>query len=114
MDFREIVDDLTAVFVDAFNRGDAAIAAGLYALDAIYVNPGPVTVTGRAAIQAAFAEEHASGARILGFQTTLAEANGSIGWAVQDFPTSLGPTVVHLALRFEGETWRIAAETVVA
>ena len=114
MTFRDTVDRLTADFIAAFNRGDAAAAAAAYTDDAIFVNPGPVTVSGRAAVAEAFAAEHASGLRLLGFETVAAEAAGGTGWAIQTFPTSTGPTVIQIALRREeGGVWRIAAETVV-
>jgi uncharacterized protein (TIGR02246 family) len=114
MDLRGEIDALTARFVEAFNRGDAEGAAAGYAADAVYVNPGPVVANGREAIRAAFAAEHRSGARILGFETLRAEGDGRAAWALQRFPTNLGDTVLMIALRREGTAWLIAAETVTA
>jgi uncharacterized protein (TIGR02246 family) len=114
MDLQGEIDELTRRFVDAFNRGDASGAAAAYAPDAVYANPGPVVVTGRDAIRDAFAEEHAAGARILGFETLRAEGDGATAWALQRFPTNLGETVLMIALRRGEDGWLIAAETVTA
>jgi ketosteroid isomerase-like protein len=108
------LDELTRQFVDAFNRGDAGGAAACYTADAIYANPGPVVVIGRTAIQAAFEQEYATGARILGFKTVSAEGNETCAWAVQRFPTNMGDTVLMIGLRREAGRWLIAAEAVTA
>jgi uncharacterized protein (TIGR02246 family) len=114
MDLVAEIDDLTARFVEAFNSGDAAGAASAYCRDAIYINPGPVVVTGREQIEAAFEVEYRSGARILGFQTMQADGDGNVAWAIQRFPTNMGDTVLMIALRRESGGWLITSEIVTA
>lgn len=108
------IDALTARFVEAFNRGDAAEAASAYSADAIYANPGPVVVTGRDQIKAAFEEEYRSGARILSFETIRADGDGEVAWAIQRFPTNMGDTILMIALQRDASGWLITAETVTA
>jgi ketosteroid isomerase-like protein len=114
MDLVSEIDDLTARFVAAFNRGDAAGAASAYAESAIFANPGPVVVSGRDQIRAAFQEEHRRGLRLLGFETLQADGDGLVAWALQRFPSTEGDTIVMIALRHDAAGWSITAETVTA
>jgi uncharacterized protein (TIGR02246 family) len=45
------IEKLNAKFAEAFNKGDAAAVAGMYASDAVVLPPGAEMVKGRAAIQ---------------------------------------------------------------
>jgi len=56
-------EDITRLFVERSNAGDAEGVAALYEEDAVLAFPPGRTTTGRAAIQALWAQVLASGAR---------------------------------------------------
>jgi uncharacterized protein (TIGR02246 family) len=63
MDLRTEIAKVSEAWQAAYNAGDAAALAALYAEDATILPPGGDAVSGRAAIQAHFAEELAQGAK---------------------------------------------------
>ena len=62
-DLRAQIEQADKAWQTAYNGGDAAALAALYAEDAIVMAPGGEAVSGRAAIQAMFATDIARGSK---------------------------------------------------
>ena len=62
-DLRAQIEKLDKAWQTAYNAGDAAAVAALYADDAKVMAPGAAAASGRAAIQAAFAQDIARGSK---------------------------------------------------
>jgi uncharacterized protein (TIGR02246 family) len=62
-DLRAQIGKMDQAWQAAYNAGDAAALAALYAEDAKLMAPGAEAVTGRAAIQALFAQDIARGSK---------------------------------------------------
>ena len=56
MEARQAIEKMTAEFVDAYNRGDAAATTADYAEDGAVLAPNQPTVLGRQAIETLFKE----------------------------------------------------------
>jgi uncharacterized protein (TIGR02246 family) len=62
-DLRAQIEKMDKAWQAAYNAGDAAAVAALYADDAKVMAPGAAAASGRAAIQAAFAQDIARGSK---------------------------------------------------
>ncbi len=62
-DLRGQIEKMDKAWQAAYNAGDAAAVAALYADDAKVMAPGAAAASGRAAIQAAFAQDIARGSK---------------------------------------------------
>ena len=63
-DLRAQIEKMDKAWQAAYNGGDAAAVAALYAEDAKVLAPGAAAVSGRAAIQAAWAQDFARGSKM--------------------------------------------------
>jgi len=79
-DLRAQIEKMDQAWQTAYNAGDAAAVAALYAEDAKVMAPERATVSGRAAIQAMFAQDIATGSKNA---LTLVEVFGGGDFAVE-------------------------------
>jgi uncharacterized protein (TIGR02246 family) len=78
-DLRAQIEKMDQAWQTAYNAGDAAAVAALYSEDAKLMAPGSATVSGRAAIQAMFAQDIARGSKNA---LTTAEVFGGGDYAI--------------------------------
>ena len=78
-DLRAQIGKMDQAWEKAYNSGDAAAVAGLYAKDAMIMAPGTEPASGTSAIQAFFAEDMRQGAKNT---LTTADVVGSGDYAV--------------------------------
>jgi ketosteroid isomerase-like protein len=111
MDFRDQVAALEARYLDAYHRRDAAPCADVYTEDAIYLVPDQDPVRGRKAIAEATAREIASGLQLKRLEAFHTESSGDLGYALENFSSSVGDGTVMLAYRRDKRgAWLICAE----
>lgn len=114
MSFREAVAGLEALFLEAYQRGDAAASVGGYAEDAVYLTRGKPPAHGRTAIAALAAEDIASGLQVFSLTPLHMESAGDLGYVLETCKTSAGDVTTMLVVRRDASgAWRIAAEAVV-
>lgn len=115
-DLRAQVRKVDQAWQTAYNAGDAAAVAALYLEDAKVMAPGRATVSGRAAIQAMFAEDIARGGKNA---LTLVDvfAGGDFAIEVGDW-TATGTGGAHLdhgtfltVYKKVGGDWKIYRDT---
>lgn len=112
-------DSLVLGFVHAWNAHDVKALGELFAADADWVTAAGLRVTGREAIQAALATEHATWARVSTMRATSTEvrtlreelAMVSFGWEITLSGSSADPfrgNTLFLAVK-EGDRWMIVS-----
>jgi len=77
--FESAVARLNRLSVDAFNRGDIATCAALYAEDAMMLLPDRPAIQGRKAIEACLGSLSASGLKLMPVEPIKIVSNGDIG-----------------------------------
>jgi ketosteroid isomerase-like protein len=114
MTFREALEALSQQYVIDSQRGDAGACASAYSRDAIIYLNEKESVRGRAAITAHLEDAMKGGFKVGKLTTIFAEANLELGYAIQNFESSIGPGMVMLALKLDEGAWRVCAEVIVA
>lgn len=79
---RQEIERIGREFSAAYNRGDAAGVAALYAEDARLMPPGHAAITGRAAIQAFWQGARESGLGQVTLRTEEVAASGDLAYEV--------------------------------
>ncbi|MFC5231820.1 SgcJ/EcaC family oxidoreductase [Pseudonocardia zijingensis] len=78
IEVRTEVEEANRRFMEAFERGDAASVAALYAEDAVVLAPGAPMITGRQAIEEFWRGVMASGARRAELVTSRLAGSGDV------------------------------------
>jgi ketosteroid isomerase-like protein len=114
MSFRDEVEALDARYLDGCQRRDAAAATGGYTEDAVYLAGGSEPARGRAATGAGLAALWSAGVVDRRITVLSAEAEGNLGYAIEEIETSVGKGFALLVLRRDGQgRWAICAEAFV-
>lgn len=92
--------DAPAIITAATAAGDAAAIASLYAGDAVLLTPQGQTISGRAAIEAAFARNHAAGPNRIAFTEVRTDADEQravmlMAWDLRIEPKGQAPVAVR-------------------
>jgi uncharacterized protein (TIGR02246 family) len=112
---RKAIEANLKTFVAAFNRGDAAAVAALYAVDAKLLPPNGPIVEGRANIQTFWAGGISAGLKIVSLTATDVNVAGNLaietGKYVSTVPAGGGTTTDEgkyvVVWRREGRAWKI-------
>jgi uncharacterized protein (TIGR02246 family) len=109
--------DVTARFLEAFKRGDAAAVAALYTEDATLMPPNTAAVKGRAAIKSYWREAMEQGMSDVSLTPVDSSLCGNIGYETLSYELSVGPAdkkthekgkAVTVLKRDKAGQWRIA------
>lgn len=115
MSTREMIDEITNQYLDAFRRKDAAACAECYTVNAIYMACGSAPIRGRSEIQSLHESIIGSGFEILGMETTDIEMSENLAYAIQRLTSSEGDSVAMLVFRQdESGEWKVCAEAEVS
>lgn len=124
MDMEALTADMAAVeaaWTQAYEAGDAAALASLYADDAVYLAPYSEAVRGRAAIQTRFAETLGTmTARQVTIHRTDAGGSGDLAYGIGNYSVEMGMMgaeapmtdsgkYITIAKRGADGTWKIYA-----
>ena len=114
MTFEDAVVALEERFLAAYQRGDAEASVSGYTEDAVFLASGKPPARGRKAIEAATADDLASGLKIFSLTAFHTETSGDLGYVLETCKTSAGEATTMLVLRRDRDgAWRICAEAVV-
>jgi len=116
---RKIIEANNKSFIEAFNRGDAAAVAGLYASDARLFPPNSQRIDGKPGIQDFWKSLINAGAKVVSLETVHVESSGDIAYEVGNYTliipqankeaiTDQGKYVV--VWRRQGGTWKLTAD----
>jgi len=106
-------------FIEAFNKGDAAAVANMYAIDARVLPPNSEIIEGRANIQKFWQGAMSSGLKLVSLETTHVETQGNIAVEVGRYtltvPGAGGVTTTDkgkyvVVWKREGRSWRLAVD----
>ncbi|MFN2493684.1 MAG: SgcJ/EcaC family oxidoreductase [Pyrinomonadaceae bacterium] len=106
-------------FTEAFNKGDAAAVANMYAIDARVLPPNGEIVEGRANIQKFWQGAMSSGLKMVSLERTHLEAHGNmaveIGRYILTVPGAGGTTTTDkgkyvVVWKREGRSWKLAVD----
>jgi uncharacterized protein (TIGR02246 family) len=113
------IGELRGAWDAAYEAGDAAALAGLYTTDAVLMQPGLPTMTGRAAIESYYAQNFAMGSFQVDIMPASTVVDGDIGYEHGEYSGTMTPAAegdprqtagryVVLLRRDTDEAWRIA------
>jgi uncharacterized protein (TIGR02246 family) len=113
---RKAIEANSKAFTEAFNKGDTAAVAAIYATDAKVLPPNGAMVEGRANIQTFWGSAASAGLKIVSLTTTDVTATGvyavETGKYVTTVPAAGGGTMTDegkyvVVWRREGRIWKI-------
>lgn len=113
---RRVIDANTRAFVEAFNKGDIAAVANMYAVDGKVLPPNDKIVEGRANIQTFWTGASGAGMKIVSLTATDVIPSGNLivetGKYVITVPGSSGGTARDegkyvVVWRREGRNWKL-------
>lgn len=116
---RKVIEANTKAFMAAFNRGDAAAVAAMYAIDAKVLPPNGEIVEGRQNIQAFWQNLISVGAKLQALDTVEVDALGNLAYELGKYTlmipqaggqstTDLGKYVV--IWKRQGRRWQLAVD----
>lgn len=117
---RTAIEANTKQFIEAFNKGDAAAVANMYAVDARVLPPNSAMVEGRANIQKFWQGAMTAGLKMVSLDAVKVEAQGNIavevGRYVATAPGAGGATTTDkgkyvVVWKRQGGTWKLAVDT---
>ena len=88
---RTAIEAANKKFIEAFNKGDVATVAGLYATDAKVLPPNSQMVEGRQNIQAFWQSLVKMGAKLSQLETTHVESHGDLAYEVGTYTLNIQP-----------------------
>ncbi len=106
-------------FIEAFNKGDAAAVANMYAIDARVLPPNSEIIEGRANVQKFWQGAMSSGLKLVSLETTHVETQGNIAVEVGRYtltvPGAGGVTTTDkgkyvVVWKREGRSWKLAVD----
>ncbi len=116
-----LIDALRDQFNSAYNAGDAAALAALFAEDAVLMPPGAPAVVGRSAIQARYAAQFAKLQSIFALNPGEIRVSGNLAWLRGDYlrvDTALagGPSTTItgmylMTFRRQTSDWKITTDS---
>lgn len=106
------------LFVEAFNKGDAAAVANLYTMNARVLPPNNEMVEGRANIQKFWQGAITAGLKMVSLETVHVETQGNIAVEIGRYTTTIpggGTTITDkgkyvVVWKREGESWKLAVD----
>lgn len=107
------------LFVEAFNKGDAAAVANLYTMDARVLPPNNEMVEGRANIQKFWQGAITAGLKMVSLETVHVETQGNIAVEIGRYTTTrpgAGETTTTdkgnyvVMWKREGQSWKLAID----
>jgi uncharacterized protein (TIGR02246 family) len=115
MSFRDQMEEIQGLYMEAFRRGDAMACADFFTEDAIYVTAGLAPVKGRAAIKELHDQIIESGFEVHGRTLTQYDQKNGLAYAFETLETQNGTHTCLLVLRLESDgKWRVCIESEVA
>ncbi len=115
MSIREDREAMNARYVEAFNRGDAAACADLYAEDAAFLLSGSHPLRGRQAIQALHQRFIEAGVKMISLDTLDVEAHGDLAYAIVAYATEEESGKALLVMKRQPDgSWKTQIESVTA
>jgi uncharacterized protein (TIGR02246 family) len=113
------IGELRGAWDAAYEAGDAAALAGLYTTDAVLMQPGLPTMTGRAAIESHYGQGFAQGSFTVDIRPGSTVVDGDIGYEHGQFTGTMTPAAEGDPRQTEGRyvvmlrrdtdgAWRIA------
>ena len=111
--FRKQLDEWSAQWVAAFNRGDAKACAALYSDDVVALYPEVAPVRGQAELEKGYQAARNSGIKFTSITTEHCEADGRIGYAVLTAHSNRGSVPALLTFRKDNHgNWLACCEAV--
>lgn len=116
---RKAIEANTKAFMAAFNKGDAAAVAGMYAKDAKLLPPNSEMVEGTQNIQAFWQGVIGAGAKVEALDTVEVEARGDMAAEVGKYtltiPQAGGQSMTDqgkylVVWKRQGRTWKLALD----
>jgi ketosteroid isomerase-like protein len=113
---RKAIEANSKIFIDAFNKGDAAGVAALYAMDAKLLPPNEKLVEGQENIQTFWGRAATAGVKMVSLTTSDVTASGvyaiETGKFVTTMPTASGGTTTDegkfvVVWQRQGSGWKI-------
>lgn len=83
------IEDVREMFIDAYNRHDAAAVAGLFTPDAVFVNPQGMEISGRDQIQQELDRFFQATRPQLTATADVTESNEQLGWEMGTYQLQL-------------------------
>ena len=115
MSIRETREAMNARYAEAFNRGDAAACADLYAEDAAFLLSGSHPVRGRQAIQALHQRFIEAGVKMVSLDTLDIESHGDLAYAIVAYATQEESGKALLVMKRQPDgSWKTQVESVTA
>ena len=116
---RKAIEANLKAFIEAFNKGDAAGVAALYAMDAKLLPPNAKLVEGRANIQTFWGSAASAGVKIVSLTPSDVTATGvyaiEMGKYVTTMPAASGGTTTEegkyiVVWQRQGRDWKIISD----
>lgn len=113
---RKAIDENLKVFIEAFNKGDAAGVAAIYAMDAKLLPPNAKLVEGQANIQTFWGRAISAGVKVVSLTTSDVTGTGDYaidtGKYVTTMPAASGGTTTDegkfvVVWQRQGSSWKI-------
>lgn len=117
---RSAIETNTKQFIEAFNKGDAATVANLYAMNARVMPPNSPMVQGRENVQKFWQGAISAGLKLVSLEIMDLEVHGNtaieVGRYVSTMPGTGGATVTDngkyvVVWKREGRHWKLAIDT---
>ena len=116
---RKAIDENLKVFVEAFNKGDAAGVAAIYTMDAKLLPPNNKLIEGQANIQTFWGGAVSAGVKMVSLTTSDVTATGDYaietGKYVTSMPVASGGTTTDegkyvVVWQRQGRNWKISRD----
>jgi uncharacterized protein (TIGR02246 family) len=116
---RRAIEANNKQFIEAFNKGDAAAVANMYAIDARVLPPNSEIVEGRANIQQFWQGAMSSGLKLVSLETMHVETQGNVAVEVGRYASTIpgagGSTTTDkgkyvVAWKRQGGSWKLAVD----
>ncbi|MDQ5844104.1 MAG: SgcJ/EcaC family oxidoreductase [Acidobacteriota bacterium] len=113
------IETNTRLFIEAFNKGDAAAVANMYTIDARLLPPNSAMVEGRANIQKFWQGAITAGLKMVSLEPTKIDTQGNIAVEVGRYtataPGAGGATITDkgkyvVVWKRQGGTWKLAVD----
>lgn len=116
---RAAIEANTKLFIEAFNKGDAAAVANLYTIDARVLPPNSEIIEGQANIQNFWQGAISAGMKMVSLEAVHVETQGNIAVEVGRYTTTVpgagGATTTDkgkyvVVWKRQGRSWKLAVD----